>query len=155
MKQKIFLTLLINEFISCEMMYKIILMSKNIYLYRRSVYFACIHIHSTVQFSRFQNTQCKNVFDFYDKVLLSTHDSEGRHSGWVFWSSVCPLLVKVFCLLISQLVFIGLLLYFTYRFLKTLAIHSQGIVNKIIFYGKFRHFILRIFYKFWCFEIIG
>ena len=50
-------------------------------------------------------------------------------------TSVCPFLVKVFCLLISQFVFIGLLLYFTYSFLKTLAIHSQGIfVNKICFY---------------------
>ena len=49
-----------------------------------------------------------------------------------------PFWLKFFCLLISQLVFIGLLLYFTYSFLKTLA---------IFFYCKFRRFRLRIFYK--------
>ena len=40
----------------------------------------------------------------------------------------------------------ALLLYFTYSFLKTLAIHFQGIfVKKIFFYFKFRRFRLRFF----------
>ena len=43
---------------------------------------------------------------------------------------------------------IGLLLYFIYSFLKTLAIHFKCIfVRKIFFYCKFRRFSLRIFYK--------
>ena len=51
----------------------------------------------------------------------------------------------------------ALLLYSIYSFLKTLAIHSQGIfVKKQIFDCKFRRFRLRIFYKilmFWSFWV--
>ena len=62
-----------------------------------------------------------------------------------------PFWLKFFCLLISQLVFIGLLLYFTYSFLKTLAIHSHGIIVKNN-YCKFKRLRLRFFfYKIWVF----
>ena len=49
--------------------------------------------------------------------------------------------LKLFNIVVSQKLSMGLLLYFTYYFLKTLAIHYQVcFIKKIYFYCKFRRF---------------